>query len=104
MKFYKALMYLPIWQPTHWDLGNLDSVMITSEHLGCLSSINDALECSVIFPSDNEVDNYLYEYLRQINAEELHMYHYYSYIEMYDMVICINVQFQWHAGPLDNTE
>ena len=58
----------------------------------------------MVFPSYNEVDNDLYEYLCQINATELHLDHYYSYSDMYDMLICINNQVQWHVFPLNATE
>ena len=29
MNFYKALVYAPIWEPTQWDIENLDRVMLT---------------------------------------------------------------------------
>ena len=61
--------------------------MLTSDHPLYLVYINSALEGSVIFPSDNEVDDNLYDYLCQINAVYLHLDHDYIDIEVGDMVM-----------------
>ena len=55
-------MYLLIWEPTHWELDNLYT-----------ASIIYALEDSMILKNDNGVDEDLYNYLRKINAAELHL-------------------------------
>ena len=71
MKCYKTLMYVTIWGLTQWDLDNLDRIMLNPEHPWHPDFINDALVGSVIFPSDNEVNYYLYGYLCPIIAAEL---------------------------------
>ena len=49
--------------------------MLTSYHPWNPEPINDALELSVVFPSDNEVNNNLYGYLHKINSIKLHLDH-----------------------------
>ena len=78
--------------------------MLTSYHPWDPSSINDALEVSVILPIDNDFDDDLYDYLRQINAAEIHLDHYYSYSEVYDMIMWIDNQGQWNIWTLNTTE
>ena len=43
MKFDKAMLYEPIWEPTQWELENLYHVMLNSVHLWESASINVAL-------------------------------------------------------------
>ena len=59
---------------------------------------------SVVFPGYNEVDNDLYDYLRLINAAELHLDHDYLDSEVDYMVMWINNQGQWNICPLNTTE
>ena len=55
------------------------------------------------FPSDNEVDDSLYDYLRQINADGLHLDRDYSDNEMDDMLMWINNQGWQKVCPLNTT-
>ena len=78
--------------------------MLTSDHPLYPVYINSALEGSVIFPSDNEVDDNLYDYLCQINAVYLHLDHDYIDIEVGDMVMWLINQGQWQLCPLNTTK
>ena len=91
----KALMYVPIQEPTQWKLEKLNRIMLNSDHPWEPDSINDELRGSVISPNDNEVGDDFYDYLRQINVEELHLDQYYSDSEVDDMIMWINNQGQW---------
>ena len=66
--------------------------MLTWDHLWNPESINDELEVSVIPPRNNEVYNNICDYLRQINADERHLYHNYSDTDVDGMVMWINNQ------------
>ena len=40
MKFYKSLMYVPIKEPSQWEIDNLDRVILTSYYPWDTASIN----------------------------------------------------------------
>ena len=101
MEFYKSLVYVPIQEPTKWDLDNLDHIILTPYHSWYPSSINNELEYSVILPNNNKVDDYLYDWLHQINDVDLHLNNYYSYSEVDYMFIWINNQCQKHSFLLN---
>ena len=101
--FDKALTYVPIQEPTQWNLDKLNRIMLNSDHPWEPDSINYELEGSVISPNDNKVGDDFYDYHHQINAEELHLDHDYSDSEVDDMTMWINNQGQRHLLPLNNT-
>ena len=72
-KFYKFLMYVPVWEPTQWDIDNLEHIIINSYYPWSTASTNDSLEVNMILLINNEVDGDLYNYLRQINSSEIHL-------------------------------
>ena len=49
--------------------------MLSSYHRWDPVPINDKLEDKTTFQYDYEVDGDLYDYLLQINASEMHIYH-----------------------------
>ena len=56
----------------------------------------------MIFLSDKEVDNDIYDYLHKRNAVELHLDHDYSDYEVDNMIMWFNNQGQWNLCPLNN--
>ena len=69
------------------DIYNSTCIMLTLYHTRELVSIKDDLEVKVIFTNDDDIYNYLLNYLIQINATELHLDNYY-----YEIVVIIQVQ------------
>ena len=58
----------------------------------------------MIFPSDNKVEDKLYDYLYQVNEAGLHLDQYYSGSEVEYIVMWINNQGQRHVQPFNTTE
>ena len=61
MKFDKALMYVTTREPTHWEIDNIERVMLTSNHPWDTYSIDDSLEGYVVLPRNIEVNKDLYD-------------------------------------------
>ena len=78
--------------------------MLTAYHTWELVSIKDDLEGKVIFTNDDEIYNYLLNYLTQINATDLHLDNYYYEIEVNNMVVWISYQGKWHICALNLSE
>ena len=83
------------------DIYNSTRIMITPYHTWELVSIKDDLEGKVIFTNDDDINNYLLNYLIQINDTELHMDNYYYEIEVNNMVAWIKCQGKWHICDLN---
>ena len=66
--------------------------MLTAYHTLELVYIKDDLEGKVIFTNDDDIYNYLLNYLIQINTTELHLDNCYYEIEVNNMVVWINYQ------------
>ena len=79
-------------------------IMLTAYQTWELVSINNDLEGKVIFTNDDDIYNYLLNYLIQINTTELHLDNYYYEIEVNNMVVWINYQDKWHICALNILE
>ena len=96
MLLSRNLPYGYIYNSTH--------IMLTTYHTWKLVSIKDYLEGKVIFTNDDEIYNYLLNYLIQINTTELHLDNYYYEIEVNNMLVWINYQDKWHICALNISE
>ena len=85
-KFVKALIYLPILEPTQWELNNIIQIMLTSDHPWDPTSIDNELEGKVVFLNRYGADDDLYDLLCQINAAEIHVDLDYPNIKGDDMI------------------
>ena len=85
-KFVKALIYLPILEPTQWELNNIIHIMLTSDHPWDPTSIDNELEGKVVFLNRYGADDDLYDLLCQINAAEIHVDLDYPNIKVDDMI------------------
>ena len=84
--FVKALIYLPILEPTQWELNNIIHIMLTSDHPWDPTSINNELEDKVLFPNIYGADDNLNDLLCQINSAEIHVDLDYPNIKGDDMI------------------
>ena len=65
MKLNRSLLYVPIRNPTDWELSNLQRIHLTSEQPWDPANLDDSTEGQVIFPSEDDLD--MDDYLRLVN-------------------------------------
>ena len=70
MKMHRSLLYVPIREPTEWELNHLPRIHLTSDEVWDPARLNDALDGKVIYPSDDDLDG-MDDYLRMINFTDL---------------------------------
>ena len=101
MEFDKYLMYVTIQEPTQMDINNITQIIITSYHPWYLYSINYESYGTLIFTNKDEVDDDLYEYLLQMNDDELQLDSDNSDTKVDVIISLVNNEFQQNVWNLN---
>ena len=60
-------MYTPVREPSQWELDNIPRIILTGDQPWDPGLINDDLEGQLMYPDDDDAEDDMFQYLRQVN-------------------------------------